>query len=436
MTPKTTKFVVAVKRLRYVRGKLVNRTEFRNAKELTACRCSQRGRGLRPYLPRSLSNLNLRQGISAMEPSESVAHFSWSLYQTQTTDNVVFSPVSIVLALSMVYLGSEGNTKQQMKMVMFDDGENGNFEKTAHLLMSAVGSMNSEFAKIVWHVANRLYVADSYDLLDSYTASLKSMLSSEIEKLNFTEKAMACKQINSWVSERTDGKINRIVDDLDERTRLIIVNAIYFKGAWDTVFRADKTVDDNFFVSEGHAVLISMMKSHGTDYFYHENSECQVLGLPYTSTNLRMYIVLPKLRFGLHQLEKTLSGKKLLELFKEARMEDVRVQMPKFKLEKEMHLENALKSLGMTDVFDQFKANLSSITHTERLYVSEALHKTFVDVNEEGTEAAGVTVVKVIPMSAVIAPRTYTFKADHPFIFAIVDMDSKLILFLGRFSGN
>uniref|UniRef100_A0A5S6QH82 SERPIN domain-containing protein n=1 Tax=Trichuris muris TaxID=70415 RepID=A0A5S6QH82_TRIMR len=336
----------------------------------------------------------------------------------------------------MVYLGSEGSTKEQMKMVVFGGGEQDSFKETAHLLMSSVKSIDSEYANITWRVANRLYVADGYELLDSYKKSVKSLLSSEIENVNFKEREKTLKQINSWVSKQTNGKISSIIDDLEESTRLIIINAIYFKGAWSTAFQADKTVDDNFYVSEGKTTVIPMMKSRGTDYFYHESNECQVLGLPYTSTNMRMYIVLPKLRFGLRPLEKTLSGKKLLELFEKAKREDVDVQIPKFKLEKEIRLRGLLQSLGMTDLFDEFKANLSSITHAERLYVSEGLHKTFVDVNEYGTEAAAVTALVIESEALIRVQRTYTFQADHPFIFAVADMNTKVILFLGRFSGK
>uniref|UniRef100_A0A5S6QI83 SERPIN domain-containing protein n=1 Tax=Trichuris muris TaxID=70415 RepID=A0A5S6QI83_TRIMR len=336
----------------------------------------------------------------------------------------------------MVYLGSEGSTKEQMKMVAFGGGEQDSFEETAHLLMSSVKPIDSEYANITWRVANRLYVADGYELLDSYKKSVKSLLSSEIENVNFKEKEKTLKQINSWVSKQTNGKISSIIDDLEESTRLVIINAIYFKGAWNTAFQADKTVDDNFYVSEGKTTVIPMMKSRGTGYFYHENNECQVLGLPYSSTNMRMYIVLPKLRFGLRQLEKTLSGKKLLELFEKARREDVDVQIPKFKLEKEMRLKSVLQSLGITDLFNEFKADLSLITHAERLYVSEGLHKAFVDVNEEGTEAAAITLLNVARATGVMMPLAYNFKANHPFMFAIIDMDSKMILFLGRFSGK
>ncbi|KFD66505.1 hypothetical protein M514_05736 [Trichuris suis] len=366
-----------------------------------------------------------------------LAEFAWKLYAFEPEQNALFSPASVFLALSMLYVGAEGNTKQQISNVLFGKQINiSEIETSLKVLISALKSTDKDYAKVVWKLANRLYVSMAFKILPAYQKELESLLSADVLNIDFTKGGAACDEVNKWVSEQTNEKITRILDIVGDSTTLVVVNAVYFKAAWDNEFCEGNTTLGAFYRKEDDVVELPMMQQTNDEFYYNETAEWQILGMPYTAKFLRMYVMLPKKPSTLSSMEKSLSGKALLEAMNNTTQEEVQVTIPKFKFEKQMCLDASLTKLGMSDVFDQFKANLSRVTDKAHLFVSNVLHKTFIDVDEKGTEAAGVTAIKIVPLSAKMHPQRYVFTADHPFLFAIVDTRFKALLFLGRFTGN
>jgi len=244
--------------------------------------------------------------------------------------------------------------------------------------------------------------------------------------------------INSWVAEKTNNKVTEIVPEsaIDALTRLILVNAVYFKGDWLNKFSADDTTDQDFHVSQSETTRVKMMHMNA-EFYYGVNQElkCQAIELPYAGDTLSMFILLPDLSAtNLTEVEKKLTSHDLINVTEKFRMEslDVHLWLPKFHLDEKLSLAEALSGMGMRDLFTESVADLSSIDGTKELYVSKVLHRAVVDVNEEGTEAAAATAVQVMLMCASFPTKEIYFRADHPFLFFIQEKTTRSVLFLGR----
>ncbi|KRY01733.1 Leukocyte elastase inhibitor, partial [Trichinella pseudospiralis] len=376
--------------------------------------------------------------VSEMEAeiAKPLADFALSLYQLEDAGNVFFSPTSIFLALSMVFLGSEGKTNSQLLNVMFKAGWNKN--NTKMTMQSLVKSFTiDEYYDASLELANRLYADDHYPILPSFLEDLKKYLSSDLVSVKFADTEATRLQINNWVSNQTKNKINDLLQSgtIEATTRLIAVNAIYFKASWDNVFDKKFTKPRKFYPSPDNSIEIPMM-SHREGYMYYENEDCQLLGMDYYPKYFKMFILLPKSGKTLSELQQKLNGEALLNLISKVESAEVNVTIPKMKFDQQLNLAGTLKKLGIEDLFIPEKADLSGICDKERLYVSDVVHKAFLEFNEEGTEAAAATAVRMVPMSAVMYDKHFEFIADRPFTFFIFDDRSKAILFIGRFSGN
>jgi serpin B len=235
------------------------------------------------------------------------------------------------------------------------------------------------------------------------------------------------------VESKTNEKIKDLIPEgvLDDLTRLVITNAIYFKGTWVTQFDEKNTVEEDFVTDTGNTVQVPMMKLEEAYFKYAETDLLQVVELPYQGDKVSMLILLPRDSTDLSPVEESLTLDNLSLWKNSLRNQTVTVEIPKFNVETEYTLNELLIDLGMPSAFDPSSADLSGITEQEELYIAAALHKAFVEVNEEGTEAAAATGVVIGTTSAPIIPL---FRADHPFIFIIQDSDTGNILFMGRVS--
>jgi serpin B len=238
-------------------------------------------------------------------------------------------------------------------------------------------------------------------------------------------------RINEWVEKKTEEKITDLIkpDVLTPLTRLVLVNAIYFKGNWARQFKQSLTHDAPFYLTPGKPVPVPFMTQEGT-LRYGEEGGLQILELPYEGNDLAMLIILPRRVDGLAELEKALTPENLNQWIRRLREQKIEVFVPKFKLASAFSLNETLVAMGMRDAFDQTKANFAGMDGTTLLYISAALHQAVVEVNEEGTEAAAATGI-VMGLKSVPEPPT-TFRADHPFIFLIRDNKTGSILFMGR----
>ena len=243
--------------------------------------------------------------------------------------------------------------------------------------------------------------------------------------------------INKWVAEKTNDKVTEIVpaSAINDLTRLILVNAVYFKGDWLKKFNSDSTQECDFQVSASETVRVKMMYMKAKFYYgVSEQLHCQAIELSYAGDTLSMFVILPDhTATNLGEVEKNLTSDDLVNVSQKFQMAflEVKLWLPKFRLDEKLSLAEALSNLGMKDLFLESTADLSGVDGTKELYVSSVLHRAVVDVNEEGTEAAAATAVVMQTRCAIIS-KQFTFRADHPFLFFIQDKATKSILFLGR----
>ncbi|XP_054109802.2 serpin B6 isoform X2 [Callithrix jacchus] len=349
--------------------------------------------------------------------------------------NVFFSPLSMASALAMVYMGAQGNTAAQMAQVLSlnKSGGGGDVHQGFQSLLTEVNKPGTQY---LLRTANRLFGEKSCDFLSSFRDSCQKFYQVEMEELDFVSAVeKSRKHINTWVAEKTEGKIAELLSPgtVDSLTKLVLVNAIYFKGNWDKQFRKENTKERPFKVSKNEEKPVQMMFKKSTfKKTYIGEIFTQILVLPYVGQELNMIIMLPDESTDLRTVEKEITHEKFVEWTRLDMMdeEEVEVFLPRFKLEESYDMEHILRNLGMTDAFEVGKADFSGMSKTD-LFLSKVVHKSFVEVNEEGTEAAAATAAIMMLRCARFTPR---FCADHPFLFFIQHSKTNGILFCGRFS--
>jgi len=343
--------------------------------------------------------------------------------------NLFFSPYSISTALAMTYAGARGNTAAQMAEVL-------HFKLEPEVLHRAFGQLvadlNEQGKKGAYElaVANALWGQKGYGFLKEFLDLTRENYGAGLNEVDFAGATEAVRQrINKWAEDETRGKIKDLIPKgvLTIATRLVLTNAIYFKGNWASQFKKEATRDAPFTLLDGEKVDVPMMDQR-EDFGYMERETFQALELPYVGEELSMVVLLPREVDGLTALEALLTAENLSEWLPALRKRKVQVYLPKFKMTSAFESSKALKSMGMTDAFSLALADFSGMNGgTEPLSISKVIHKAFVDVNEEGTEAAAATAVVV--HGGMGAP---TFRADRPFLFLIRDNKSGSILFMGR----
>ncbi|XP_009567653.2 ovalbumin-related protein Y [Cuculus canorus] len=360
-------------------------------------------------------------------------------------DNIFYSPLSIIAALSMVYMGARDNTQSQMEKVLhFDnitgagdptDSQCGTSDYIHNSLKNILSDITQTNATHSLKMADRLYIEKTYPVLQEYLKCAKKFYNSEVEEVDFKTATEEARQlINSWVEKETNGQIQDFLKpgSVDLDTVLVLVNAIYFKGIWKTAFKEEHTREVTFNVTEQKSRPVQMMCLNSTFKVAEVAADqMKVLELPYASGELSMLVLLPNDVSGLEQLEKKISFEKLTEWTSPNVMERkrVKVYLPRMKIEEKYNLTSVLMGLGMTDLFSP-SANLSGISSAESLKMSEAIHEAYMEVNEQGTEMAdSAGVMGDIQESSVVEE----FRADHPFLFLIRHNPTKMIIFFGRY---
>ncbi|EHB09763.1 Leukocyte elastase inhibitor [Heterocephalus glaber] len=355
------------------------------------------------------------------------------LCKNDRTGNVFISPYSVSSALGMVLLGARGDTAAQLSQALHFD-----MVKDVHSSFQSLNEkLNKHGASCTLKLANRLYGQKTYDFLPEFLASTKKMYGAEMVSVDFQDDTENTrKKINKWVKEQTEGKIRELLVPgvLDDTSKLVLVNAIYFKGMWLEKFLKSDTVDMPFRLNKKDTKTVKMMSQKAKfPYAYIEDLKCQVLELLYQGQKVSMIILLPDDieddTTGLEKIEKQLTLEKLREWTENLKTIEVNVQLPRFKLEESYNLNDNLAQLGVQDLFNSSKADLSGISGGRDLSISKIIHKAFVEVNEEGTEATAATAS--IAVFAMLMQEV-NFSANHPFIFIIKDKTIDEFLFIGR----
>lgn len=369
------------------------------------------------------------EGINAVIKANN--QFALDLYSelSASDGNVFFSPYSISAALAMTYEGARGKTADEIQSV-FHFPADGNLRKPA--FASIHNQLNKPNSKYELSVANALWAQKDYKFLESYLTTIKQFYDGNATNLDFINSTEESREtINRWVEDKTNNKIKELFpeDSLNEATRLVLTNAIYFNGTWKKQFEKDQTENEDFKVSSTKKISVPMMSQTDEDskFNYAETNELQMLEMPYEGKKLSMLVLLTK-NNNLRMLESSLSLNKINGWKNKLKKQRVFVNIPKFTFDKKYSMQKTLAKMGMPTIFTS-GADLSGMDGTKDLFVEDVIHKSFIDVNEEGTEAAAATgVAKTLGM-----PRSVTtFHADHPFIFLIQDKKSGNILFLGR----
>jgi len=360
--------------------------------------------------------------------------FALDLYGKLRTreGNLFMSPYSISTALAMTWGGACGETAAQMAKAL-------HFNAPADQLHSVFAAMEVKLAavqakgKVRLSVANSLWPQQGYALLPEYLDLCKKHYGTTVVPQDYASAAVSARAtINAWVEDKTNRKITNLIGPgvLSSMTRMVLVNAIYFKGNWASQFDAKLTQKLPFNAGGTCPVDVPTMFQK-TEFGYFEDGDLQVLDLPYAGNDLSMIVLLPRKIDGLGDLEAKLSPENLAVWTGKLERSKVKVFIPKFKMTSQFGLNNQLAALGITDAFTG-KADFSGMNGRKDLYISAVIHKAFVDVNEEGTEAAAATGVIMNLKSARIEQPLPVFRADHPFLFFMRDNATGSILFLGR----
>ncbi|NXI67304.1 OVAL protein, partial [Anseranas semipalmata] len=357
-------------------------------------------------------------------------------------ENICYSPLSIISALAMVYLGARDNTRTQIdKVVHFDQipGFGESIESQCGTSVSVHSSLTDILTQITkpsdnysFSLASRLYAEETYPILPEYLQCVKELYKGGLESISFQTAADQARElINSWVESQTNGIIKNILQpsSVDSQTAMVLVNAIYFKGMWEKAFKDENTQEMPFRVTEQESKPVQMMFQFGSFKVATVASEkVKILELPYASGMISMCVLLPDEVSGLEQIENTISLEKLTEWTSSNMMEErrMKVYLPRMKLEEQYNLTSVLMALGMTDLFSP-SANLSGISSAESLKISEAVHAAYVEIYEAGREVVG-SAEAGMDVSSV----SEEFRVDHPFLFLIKHNPSNSILFFGR----
>jgi serpin B len=339
--------------------------------------------------------------------------------------NVFFSPWSLESALAMTYEGAKGQTAEEMASVLKIPEELSVRGPAFARLFNQINAPSKEY---MLSTANALWVEKTYNLLESFTDTVSSYYGGGANDVDFKNDADAARLIiNAWVEEKTYDKIKDLIPPgmVDSMTRLVLTNAVYFKGDWKTQFDPKDTRDAEFRKAPDETVTVDMMYLKESEFKHLKTDDVQLLEMPYSGDELSMVILLPT-SDSVEGLEEGLTAEGLKSMRSQARETEIPVYLPKFKFKTKYFLSEQLSKMGMPLAFTG-TADFSGMSGVRDLFISEVIHQAYVDVNEEGTEAAAATAV-VMKLTAVMDPLE--FRADHPFIFMIMKGDQ--ILFMGR----
>ncbi|NDJ16731.1 serpin family protein [Myxacorys almedinensis] len=348
------------------------------------------------------------------------------ILKKDTQKNVFVSPSSVAIALSMTYNGASGETQQAMANALQLQG------LSLSELNQANANLKTNLEKgdpsVTVAIANSLWARNGVSFNSEFIKRNQTFYDAEIKTLDFNS-AAAPREINGWVNEKTNGKISEIIDQIRPDQVMFLINAIYFNGKWTNEFDKNQTEARSFYLANGKEKQHPLMQQKGK-YRYYENDQFQAVSLPYGNEQMSLYLFLPSQKSSLSDFHKTLNSENWQTWMGQFSQRQGSVQIPRFKLSYDIELKEALSALGMAVAFDKSKADFSRLSDVET-NINQVKHKTFVEVNEEGTEAAAVTSVGITVTSVQIEEPPFDMVVNRPFFCAIRDNKTGEILFMG-----
>lgn len=360
----------------------------------------------------------------------SSSEFGFNLFKkinkVEAQNNIFISPLSVSMALGMALNGASGTTYDAMKSTLeFSSLTKQQINET---YQSLIGLLTKSDPKVTFNIANSIWYKNTFNFKKEFIDVNKKYFNAEVESLDFTNNN-SVNIINNWVNEKTNGKISKIVEKIPQNIIMYLINAIYFKGTWKYEFNKKSTQQDIFNDINGNQITCNMM-AQKNKFLYYSNSDLQIIDLPYGNENFSMVVILPAWGKNVNEVIEQLDKNTWNNYLSNLKKEEGTIQLPKFKLENKYLLNKVLKQLGMEIAFDKGKADFTNMNKSGGIYIDEVLHKTFVQVDEEGTEATAVTSVSFGVTSA--GGNGFLMRVDRPFVFIIKEKNSNSILFMGK----
>ena len=344
-------------------------------------------------------------------------------------ESIIVSPLSISTALGMTYNGAGNETKTAMENTLEMQGMT--VDEINESYKTLIDELTTVDPDVIMNIPNSIWYRETFSVEDDFFNTNRDYFYAEVSPLDFGDPA-SLDIINNWVAENTNQKITTILNEISPLAVMYLINAVYFNGTWEYEFNAQFTGPETFYLSNGTTKETDMMKQ-GATLNYFSNELFEAVDLAYGRGNFGMVVMLPKDGFGPDDIVNAMDENTWVEWMEGFGEANIQLTMPKFKLEYGKELKQTLTDLGMGIAFDPYSADFSKINPLEQLFISFVRHKTFIDVNEEGTEAAAVTIVGIELTSA--GPGgdiPYIFTVNKPFLFAIKERDTKTIIFIGK----
>ncbi|RWS11191.1 serpin B3-like protein [Dinothrombium tinctorium] len=376
------------------------------------------------------SSSNLLYALNALSPA--VNKFALNFYRTvadsQMEQNLIYSPLSLSTAFAMLLLGARGETQKQLfDRLSYNESlkRAKDVHKAFDILLDAIDS--SSESNYSMFIANRLFIQVHFEIKPSFKKYIKKSFKTSIESVDFATKNIA-QRINEWVAFKTQKKIeNLFKEPFEAETKFVVVNAIYFHAKWLNAFDKDNTYDEPFYSEPGQAINVPFMHYTGEFKFFNDTEKkFSLIEIKY-ATNVSLFVILPNVRYDLHTLMSNLTLEDIEYAINATENRQMRLALPKFKFESEYDLKKTMEKMGVTSIFEK-SADFTGLSPSS-LAVTKAIHKAVIEVNEEGTEAAGSTGFVLEGRSNRITP---SFQANHPFLFIIRNIETKMIYFMGR----
>ncbi len=354
---------------------------------------------------------------------DGVGEFGWDFFQVSAElgENTIFSPYSIYSCMAMTAAGAQGKTLKEMKKVMHFPS---NFTKLSEALSANNASLQQNLK-----IANSLWIAPQFSIRADFRKTIEDNFHASVQSVDFSM-PQTVDTINTWTAEKTDQKITDLLSsgDVDASTRLLLTNALYFSGKFLKPFNPQSTTSQDFWIGNDSTIAIPMMEQIGS-FFYAEDDIFQTIALPLEATQVALLVFLPK--------EKTFSGlaskltlKKFQKTLESLKIDRIHLKFPKFTLKQRFDLNQVLSQMGLSNAFSA-EANFSGIDGKKDLYLSKVVHEAYFAVDENGIVAAAATAAS-IGVKSTLQQTSRTFFADHPFIYALVDLQTQVPFFIGE----